>query len=75
MPVTLYYMERAGFRWLYDSYDYLMGADLDHSHPEVRKDILDWGVWIVKELDAAGFRFDAVKHMCAFCLPSSMTTI
>ncbi|KZP22109.1 glycoside hydrolase family 13 protein [Athelia psychrophila] len=45
------------------NYDYLMGADLDHSHPEVRQDILDWGVWIVKELDAAGFRFDAVKHI------------
>ncbi|KAF7982385.1 hypothetical protein HWV62_28469 [Athelia sp. TMB] len=45
------------------NYDFLMGADLDHSHPEVRKDILDWGVWIVNELDAAGFRFDAVKHI------------
>jgi alpha-amylase len=45
---------------------------LDHAHPEVRKDIMDWGVWIVKELDAAGFRFDAVKHMCV--IPEFLVT-
>ncbi|KAJ6532771.1 alpha-amylase [Mycena vulgaris] len=31
------------------NYDYLMGADVDHSHPD--------------ELGTAGFRFDAVKHI------------
>ncbi|KAI5481134.1 alpha-amylase, glycoside hydrolase family 13 protein [Pseudohyphozyma bogoriensis] len=45
------------------NYDYLMFADIDHSHPEVLKDILDWGVWIAKETGIEGFRFDAIKHM------------
>lgn len=44
------------------SYDYLMFADLDHAHPEVKKDIINWGIWISDELDLGGFRFDAVKH-------------
>ncbi|KAH8827374.1 putative alpha-amylase [Flagelloscypha sp. PMI_526] len=45
------------------NYDYLMGADLDHKHPEVREDVIEWGKWIIKETGAAGFRFDAVKHI------------
>ncbi|KAJ3899733.1 alpha-amylase [Lentinula edodes] len=47
------------------NYDYLMGADIDHKHPEAREDIINWGKWILKELGpgAAGFRFDAVKHI------------
>jgi alpha-amylase len=45
------------------NYDYLMGADIDHRHPEASDDLCNWGVWIMKELGegAAGFRFDAVK--------------
>lgn len=39
-----------------------MFADLDHAHPEVKKDIIAWGKWISKELDLSGFRFDAIKH-------------
>lgn len=39
-----------------------MFADLDHAHPEVKKDIIEWGKWISKELDLSGFRFDAIKH-------------
>ncbi|KAG8818876.1 hypothetical protein FRC17_010675 [Serendipita sp. 399] len=45
------------------NYDYLMGADIDHKHPEVEKDILDWGSWIIKEIGCSGFRFDAIKHI------------
>ncbi|KAL8377324.1 hypothetical protein RB595_008151 [Gaeumannomyces hyphopodioides] len=44
------------------NYDYLMGSDLDYSHPEVEKDVLDWGGWLANELPLAGIRFDAVKH-------------
>jgi len=46
------------------NYDYLMGTDIDHRHPEVRDDTLNWGPWILKTLgdNAAGFRFDAIKH-------------
>ncbi|KAF5356527.1 hypothetical protein D9758_008261 [Tetrapyrgos nigripes] len=45
------------------NYDYLMGADIDHNHPETSQDIINWGKWIVKELGVAGFRFDAIKHI------------
>ncbi|ESK92575.1 glucan -alpha-maltohexaosidase precursor [Moniliophthora roreri MCA 2997] len=45
------------------NYDYLMGADIDHSHPKAREDIINWGKWIINEIGAAGFRFDAVKHI------------
>ncbi|KZT62429.1 glycoside hydrolase family 13 protein [Calocera cornea HHB12733] len=45
------------------NYDYLMGADIDHEHPEARADIIKWGKWIIDEIGAAGFRFDAIKHI------------
>lgn len=45
------------------NYDYLMFADLDLSHPEVRDDLLNWGSWITKELALDGMRLDAAKHM------------
>ena len=45
-----------------DEADYLMFADLDYSHPEVREDVKNWGLWVVKELGLRGFRFDAIKH-------------
>ncbi|KAK7033141.1 glycoside hydrolase family 13 protein [Favolaschia claudopus] len=35
------------------NYDYLLGIDIDHRHPEVRKDLLNW----------VGFRLDAIKHI------------
>lgn len=38
------------------SVDYLMFADIDHAHPEAAGDIKDWGVWILNETGAAGFR-------------------
>lgn len=43
------------------NYDYLMGADVDHAHPDVEKDNLLWGDWVLKETGASGFRFDAIK--------------
>ncbi|KAK0128363.1 hypothetical protein ONS95_000335 [Cadophora gregata] len=44
------------------NYDYLMFADLDYSHPEVSADVINWGVWLSKEITIKGIRFDAVKH-------------
>ncbi|KAH8698915.1 putative alpha-amylase [Talaromyces proteolyticus] len=44
------------------NYDYLMFANLDHSNPEVRQDILDWVEWIGNQLPLSGMRLDAVKH-------------
>ncbi|KAH8599463.1 glycoside hydrolase superfamily [Bisporella sp. PMI_857] len=44
------------------NYDYLMFADLDFDHPEVEKDVIEWGKWLSTELTLKGIRFDAVKH-------------
>lgn len=44
------------------NYDYLMFADVDFDHPEVREDVKKWGEWIGTELKLRGFRFDAIKH-------------
>ncbi|KAG9018168.1 hypothetical protein FRB90_012012 [Tulasnella sp. 427] len=56
-----------GWAWAVDSenrnYDFLMGADLDHSNTEVYKDLFDWGTWVVQETGHVGFRFDAIKHI------------
>lgn len=48
-----------------DSYedDYLMGADIDYDNPEIKEDVINWGKWIVNEIDFDGFRFDASKHV------------
>jgi hypothetical protein len=35
---------------------------VDHAHGDVKKDLLNWGSWILKETGASGFRFDAVKQ-------------
>ncbi|KAJ3480649.1 hypothetical protein NLI96_g8198 [Meripilus lineatus] len=45
------------------NYDYLLGIDIDHRHPEVKKDLLAWGPWVLETTGAMGFRLDAIKHM------------
>ncbi len=55
-------LEKGGF-------DYLMGCDLDLSHPEVGKELANWGEWYVDTTDIDGFRFDAVKHIRAGFFP------
>lgn len=47
------------------NYDYLMFANLDHSHPEVRTDIFNWAKWLASELTISGMRIDACKHFSA----------
>lgn len=47
------------------NYDYLMFANLDLSHPEVRNDLLKWGTWITQTLSLGGMRLDAAKHFSA----------
>ncbi|RAL02187.1 alpha-amylase [Aspergillus ibericus CBS 121593] len=44
------------------NYDYLMFADLDYSHPEVREDVLRWGTWLQSVVPLKGMRLDAAKH-------------
>ena len=45
------------------NYDYLMFADIDHNHPDVREELLRWAQWFVAETGVDGFRMDAVKHI------------
>ena len=45
------------------NYDYLMYADLDMNHPEVRTELARWGKWFVETTGVDGFRLDAVKHI------------
>ncbi|HEY9893848.1 MAG TPA: alpha-amylase, partial [Candidatus Sericytochromatia bacterium] len=47
------------------NFDYLMGCDLDMSHPEVVGELKYWGEWYVDTTGVEGFRFDAVKHVSA----------
>ena len=45
------------------NYDYLMGADIDFSNPEVVDECMKWGKWYLDLTGVNGFRFDAVKHI------------
>jgi alpha-amylase len=47
------------------NYDYLLGADVDLHHPDVDKELKEWGKWFVEQTNVDGFRFDAAKHMSA----------
>ncbi|KAM7221889.1 glycoside hydrolase family 13 protein [Rhypophila decipiens] len=44
------------------NYDYLMFADIDHKHPEVRRDIFYWTSWLSRQVKLGGMRLDAIKH-------------
>lgn len=61
--------ENKGWSWEVShsngNFDYLMFADIDHAHPDVKKELINWVDWFVKELDLDGLRFDAVKHIDA----------
>ena len=65
----IFRIEGKGKSWADDvdgehgSYDYLMGSDIDHSHPEVREDLFKWATWVIRTFPITGFRFDAVKHI------------
>ena len=45
------------------NFDYLMGAEVDQYHPDVRKDEQDWARWFIETTNVNGFRLDAVKHI------------
>jgi alpha-amylase len=47
------------------NFDYLMGADVNHYHPDVRAEELAWGKWFTETTGLDGYRLDAVKHMPA----------
>ncbi|MCE7792885.1 alpha-amylase [Salipaludibacillus sp. CUR1] len=45
------------------NYDYLLGSNIDFSHPEVQEELKTWGQWFTEELELDGYRLDAVKHI------------
>jgi alpha-amylase len=47
----------------FGNYDYLMYADLDMQHADVRNELKSWGTWYVGFTGVDGFRMDAVKHI------------
>lgn len=42
-----------------------MFANVDHSHPEVRRDLFHWIQWLASQLPLGGLRLDAIKHYSA----------
>lgn len=50
----------------YGNYDYLMGADVDFSNPEVREELERWGKWYLETTGVDGLRLDAVKHIDSY---------
>jgi alpha-amylase len=49
----------------YGNFDYLMGADIDTYHQDVREELFRWGKWYTETTGVHGFRLDAVKHIPA----------
>ncbi len=47
----------------YGNHPYLMGLDLDTSHPDVVEELCRFGEWLVNEIGIDGFRIDAIKHI------------
>jgi len=45
------------------NYDYLMYANVDYKHPDVKEEIKRWSEWYIEETGIDGFRLDAVKHI------------
>jgi len=45
------------------TFDYLMGANVDHARQEVRDELARWGTWLLETTKARGLRIDAAKHM------------
>lgn len=47
----------------FGNYDYLMFANIDYAHPEVREEMIKWGKWLQETLGCDGYRLDAIKHI------------
>nr|3BC9_A Chain A, Alpha amylase, catalytic region [Halothermothrix orenii H 168]3BCD_A Chain A, Alpha amylase, catalytic region [Halothermothrix orenii H 168]3BCF_A Chain A, Alpha amylase, catalytic region [Halothermothrix orenii H 168] len=59
-----YLFDEKSWDWTYNwDEDYLMGADVDYENEAVQNDVIDWGQWIINNIDFDGFRLDAVKHI------------
>ncbi|MFM6192557.1 alpha-amylase [Planktothrix sp.] len=53
----------------FGNFAYLMGADLDFQHEEVRQEMINWGKWYLDTTGVDGFRLDAIKHISTWFFP------
>lgn len=49
----------------FGNFDYLMGADIDFTNPEVVEECHKWAKWYLETTKVNGLRLDAVKHINA----------
>ncbi|WP_018663422.1 alpha-amylase [Heyndrickxia acidiproducens] len=47
----------------FGNFDYLMYADIDYNHPDVKKEMVSWGKWLADTTGCDGYRLDAIKHI------------
>lgn len=52
-----------------------MFADIDHSNPEVRRDLFSWVEWLASQVRLGGLRLDAIKHFSATFVKDLVTHI
>ncbi len=45
------------------NYDYLMGCDVEFRNPNVREELVKWGIWYIETTGVKGFRLDGLKHI------------
>ncbi|WP_059170363.1 alpha-amylase [Bacillus sp. FJAT-27445] len=47
----------------FGNYDYLMFANYDYDHPDVKDEMISWGKWLADTTNCDGYRLDAIKHI------------
>ncbi|GER67343.1 hypothetical protein BpJC7_13630 [Weizmannia acidilactici] len=47
----------------FGNFDYLMYADIDYNHPDVKREMIEWGKWLADTTSCDGYRLDAIKHI------------
>lgn len=52
-----------GVSFEHGNFDYLMFADINHQHPDVRNELFYYSDWLVNETKVDGFRLDALRHI------------
>lgn len=52
-----------------------MCSNVDHSHPDVRRDLFHWVEWLGSQFKLGGLRIDAIKHYSASFLRDLMEHI
>ena len=59
----------------FDHHPFLMGLDIDTSHPDVYEELCRYGEWLVNNIGIDGFRIDAIKHIRESFSPNFLARI